>query len=402
MRKSINDYSINPAIKNIDFENITLQTLDFNTPFPIEYTYNVWKHHHPIYTPDMDEVSIREVNEKYRRIFYRFLQLYFKQYIVNATSPEYQTESALHSTNFDVIKASEPHTDHKFLFIVRLFTWYTPEIINILAPNDLDVVVLCKNKSILSKLPKPYRVDPNFQPVISRFNSMYLYNSSIATMTSYIDFLLFVSQKIINPQLNFYIYIDPTLSVDERLPLFQRQEQNITRMRDTHGIIIDSKLENFIINDEATSFRDWINANGLFVSDDMLEKTYKICPYPHDDMLYRLRDLSLLDLATFYKANNIIHFLLSNHALPSKNAIILAATTNNFQIFEIFMNILNNKSYIPNPLYDIPSREFILYSTISYNSMNTFNHITMNYRINDESYSAEYEESLLKLLNDSH
>jgi hypothetical protein len=298
---------LNPCLSQIDFSKLTFETLDFNTPFPMEYAYNVWKSH-PLQ------------GEELRDMFWKFMRIHFRKFYRSIDSYECLFSQFYFEREF--MQRFERLEHSKTILSFYLFMWYSPEIIDALSNDDLNTIVVvdgflddfeCSSKNCVLDLEKfkpiEYDDDWDFYRLEDAFRHL---------------LTLIVSSHVMNVPYNWK-HIDRTM-YHIVMPHIRAQRENCQR-----EYLCNEVLEEIFKKDDVEALvhqLEYVNDNHNLVIG--VNKSFQI-QFHYSDLLQRLSRLTPLNLAIIYKAKDIMKYLIMNDAKLSLKDLIISVFLNDYE-----------------------------------------------------------------------
>jgi hypothetical protein len=304
-------------LSKIDFKSLTLETLDFDTPFKMEYCYRIWKTH-PL------------KGEELRKMFWEYMRLH-----------------------------CEKHWNESEGLAHHLFMWYAPELLKALTKEDFDTVVVLreedsddeddddeddddedddednssdKNKNVNSKIWTP------FKAYTGNFDSIEVY----LMLENFCD-----NAEGASGPLN-RIYEESMCEEFENC--FETKVPFRKFRKDQY--IFDRQVDQMVKNDDIDKIRVWCYTNEVTGS-ELGDPEYTIdscslyCPI---DLFYSLPlKTGLLDVAFYYKAMNIIKYLLMNGYKITTNSVFIAVAIGSPELIRLslqYMKYAKNENAI--------------------------------------------------------
>jgi hypothetical protein len=378
------EYSINSFLNTVDFENLTLQTLDFETPFPMEYSYNVWKSH-------------QITGEELRKTFWEYMNLYCEKYFNKiekydrCACVQSWSKTFVFSTYLFLVEEYQRY--NHTLLPIYLFMWYAPELLEALTDEDYKTLVAVNTfrEQPLDATSSALQIKPDgtsdtnsdlieFQDSKDDTESELKDIQNLETMEEEPELDLekfpnvikndsiFKSFKIdfrdyIPRDLKFNITPKPFLTVYGMLEKLLRYSADVMRIYKLRQEILNEDNKSLHIRNyapniirEARDVRTFVNSHKLDLKriqeDDMdyvrswhherschaLNNFKTLEPFTPIDLLQRIRYLSIFDLAIYFKSMNIIKYLILNGATACESTFLIATAVGTPELIRICLS----------------------------------------------------------------
>jgi hypothetical protein len=264
------------SVAKIDFESLTLETLDFDNPFKMEYCYRIWKTH-PL------------EGEELRRVFWKYMSLH-----------------------------CEKHWNERDNLAHYLFMWYAPELLKALTNKDLYTQVVYDEND--EKFHDEVIIDGEI--VWKPFHG-YVGGFTLITVYCMLESFSWNTEGGSGPLNGLYAEECYEMGYWNRDCLYNAMDASALQdLRDSQ-YILGPTVDEAIQNDDLDSFRRWHFTNeATGVGFESHVSIY----YPIDLFHHLPPDIGLLDVAFYFKATKIINFLLLNgyKAKTTRNSLVIA------------------------------------------------------------------------------
>jgi hypothetical protein len=280
---------IKTPLSKINFETLTLETVDFNTRFPVEYAYRLWKSH-----------SLQ--GEELKETFWRFMHEFCKQYVEN-----YNTKN---------------HILWSYLFL-----WYAPELLEILTYEDVHTIVITSKEDA-----------KNVNNIINGFIPYILADSNNS------DFPLDISYLFTYWLTRFDKYFYSSLRYISEITslITHKKSDDIRNVRDLSHRLFNNVVDAALINDDVTILAPYVVLNPEILK--FRQHRESIIYYPCDLIQNLSEKLCILDAAFYFKSMNIIKYLLMNDCRPTKQTVKIAIAIGSPELIRLAFQFLPKAS----------------------------------------------------------
>jgi hypothetical protein len=310
----------NQQLAKINFEKLTIETLDFNTPFPMEYAFNFWRAH-PL------------KGEELRDAFWKFMRLYFDRFRIK--TGEIGKNSLLNDyPDYDYFGLSMRLHHSGSLLCFFLFLWYSSDLLGALNEDDLNTVVIvdgeledfledfknpiyCQNNDVFFDLEK-------FKPL--ERDSQHWYWRRVEDEFRDLLRLVLIITRVTFP-------INPITQewYEALIPVLRECRDKCER-----PYLVCGELEEILRKDDTELLVRWI-FNGWHDLERALGQSFYIPFHPSDLIQHHYR-VSMLDLAFMYRAMSIIKYLVANDRTPRLLDLEIGIATGDYELIQFCVN----------------------------------------------------------------
>jgi hypothetical protein len=377
-------------LNDVDFDSLTIETLDFNTLYPIEYAYRFWQAHR------ISGKSLREAFWRFMRIHFneclRISEMYYPGCLYYDINEGFQSGRKFQ----DLEDYKEFKKGNKPPLFFYLFKWYAPDLLECLTKEDYLSIIfineeqlmrlyeLRKSENGLENASKPTkrrrspsevwarensgqisyyefkkihiggRISKEFEPIPRTIHEMqeeYAMDVSdlFIHMVYKYDFCKFspefmdIMKRRKTSGIRIWTKATPRLKEEERTNFFGSyvpfDQQNIpeiirTIQEEQQFVFFNIQIDEFIRNDDISMVQTWIESNPDF----QINKQYKTGYYVHNDVLRDCSHISILDAAIYYNSSDVIQYLIMNGAKADHVTLLIAIMVGNWRLIRICLN----------------------------------------------------------------